>query len=172
MYPLTFDTQLDFHVAVATETRVKVRGLCYDGPGEMIFLQQADSAVPLFFLPHYHNQGHELGWHFDNSAFAVTLMIQPPENGGVFEYVPALRDHGSGDMNFEGVGEVLDGDVHGTSLDIRAGTLALFRGRNSLHRVTPTLGDTLRIQVVMAYNTEPGVGLSEQARITFYGRTH
>ena len=90
----------------------------------------------------------------------------------MFEYVPALRDHGNGDMNFEGVGEVLDGDVQGIPLDIRAGTLALFRGRNSLHRVTPTLGDTLRIQVVMAYNTEPGVGLSEQARITFYGRTH
>ena len=58
MHSLAFGTQLDFHVAVATETWAKVCGLCYDGPGEMIFLQQALSTVSFFFLPHYHNQGH------------------------------------------------------------------------------------------------------------------
>ena len=34
----------------------------------------------------------------------------------------------------------------------------------------PVLGDRERIQVVLAYNTEPGVALSEQARLTFFGR--
>ena len=121
---------------------------------------------------HYYQRNHELGWHFDNSSFAVTLMIQSPEDGGVFEYIPELRDHGNGEMNFDGVGKALDGDICGKTLDIRAGTLALFRGRNSLHRVTPVVGDKQRIQVVLAYNTEPGVSLSEQARQTFYGRAH
>ena len=38
---------------------------------------------------HYAKPGQELGWHFDNSSFAITLMIQPPERGGAFEYVAA-----------------------------------------------------------------------------------
>jgi hypothetical protein len=119
---------------------------------------------------HYYQAGQELGWHFDNSSFAVTLMIQPSNEGGDFEYIAGLRDSENGNMNFDGVDEALQGKVEGKKLDIAAGTLALFRGRNSLHRVTPVIGDTDRIQVVLAYNTEPGVALSEQARLTFYGR--
>ena len=34
---------------------------------------------------HYADEGQELGWHFDNSSFAITLMIQRPERGGTFE---------------------------------------------------------------------------------------
>ncbi len=120
----------------------------------------------------YFKEGQELGWHFDNSSFSVTLMIQPPERGGEFEYIPALRNHEKGDMNFDGVGDALDGKIDCIKLDIVAGTLALFRGRDSLHRVKPVSGATNRIQVVLAYNTAPGVALSEQARLTFYGRTH
>ena len=60
----------------------------------------------------------------------------------------------------------------GKELDITEGTLALFRGRSSLHRVTPVVGKRNRIQTVLAYNTEPDVALSEQARQTFYGRVN
>ena len=31
------------------------------------------------------------GWHFDESEFTITLMLQAPESGGEFEYVPAIR---------------------------------------------------------------------------------
>ncbi|MGB0718533.1 MAG: 2OG-Fe(II) oxygenase, partial [Alphaproteobacteria bacterium] len=55
-------------------------------------------------------------------------------------------------------------------LPIEPGTLVLFRGRNSLHRVTPTKGKISRYLVVLAYNGKPGVSLSETARQTFYGR--
>ena len=120
---------------------------------------------------HYYQEGQELGWHFDNSSFAVTLMIQSPDSGGDFEYIPALRDSANDEMNFSGVGKALDGEVESIRLGINAGTLALFRGKNSLHRVTPVKGRTNRIQVVLAYNTKPGVALSEDARLTFYGRT-
>ncbi|MCP3704490.1 MAG: 2OG-Fe(II) oxygenase, partial [Alteromonas sp.] len=44
------------------------------------------------------------------------------------------------------------------------------RGRNSIHRVTPTEGDRIRMLVVLAYNTKPGIALSDSARMTFYGR--
>ena len=38
-------------------------------------------------------------------------------------------------MNFEGVEDVLDGGMSPATLEVTPGTLVLFRGRNSLHRV-------------------------------------
>ena len=73
-------------------------------------------------------------------------------------------------MNFPGVEAVLQGKRAPTHLPIRPGTLVLFRGRNALHRVTPTIGAIPRYLVVLAYNGEPGISLSETARQTFYGR--
>ena len=73
-------------------------------------------------------------------------------------------------MNFEGVEAVLDGKTKITRLDTRPGTLILFRGQNSIHRVTPTEGSQERILVVLAYNSKPGISLSEEARMTFFGR--
>lgn len=119
---------------------------------------------------HFHCDGQELGWHFDNSEFAVTLLIRSPNAGGVFEYAPSLRDANAGDLNFPGVADVLDGQITPLTLDFAPGDLVLFRGRNSMHRVTPSLGPTARILVVFAFNTEPGIGLSDSAKETFYGR--
>lgn len=119
---------------------------------------------------HYASEGQELGWHFDNSSFATTLLIQKPEGGGSFEYVKNVRDADAGEMNYELAEKVLDGDVPTTTLSMEPGDLVLFRGRNSIHRVTPTEGARTRMLVVLAYNTEPGVALSESARMTFFGR--
>jgi len=119
---------------------------------------------------HYANRGQELGWHFDNSSFAITLLIQKPDAGSRFEYVRDLRDADAADMNFDGVGALLDGNLQPQVLTMDAGTLVLFRGRNSIHRVSPNESDTTRMLAVLAYNSEPGVELSESARMTFYGR--
>ena len=119
---------------------------------------------------HYAPDGQELGWHFDNSSFAITLLLQKPRAGGVFQYVKDLRDADAGEMNFDGVAAVLDQRRPVEALAIEAGDLVLFRGRNSLHRVTPTEGDITRMLAVLAYNTQPGIALSESARMTFYGR--
>jgi hypothetical protein len=120
---------------------------------------------------HFAQHGKELGWHFDNSSFAVTMLLQAPESGGVFEYVANVRDADSGEMGFEQVAAILDGEEPVSQLKFSPGDLVLFRGRDSIHRVTPTIGDTTRMLVVFAYNSEPGVGLSESALGTFYGRT-
>ena len=40
---------------------------------------------------HYAKEGQELGWHFDNSSFAVTLLLQKLLGGGVFEYVKCAK---------------------------------------------------------------------------------
>jgi len=119
---------------------------------------------------HYAGEHQELGWHFDNSSFAITLMIQEPERGGTFEYIRGLRDSASGDMNFDGVLKVLKGDTKPSVLAMGAGTLVLFRGRDAIHRVAPVEGNRTRMLVVLAYNSEPGISLSESARMTFYGR--
>jgi len=84
--------------------------------------------------------------------------------------VKDLRDADSGEMNYEGVGALLDRAVQPRVLTIEPGTLVLFRGRNSIHRVSPNESDKTRMLVVLAYITEPGVELSESARMAFYGR--
>jgi hypothetical protein len=119
---------------------------------------------------HYASEGQELGWHFDNSSFATTLLIQKPEAGGTFEYVENVRNSDRGEMNFDAVGDILDGNSPVKTFDVPEGTLALFRGRNALHRVTPTKGGRTRMLVVLAYNSKPGVAISQEASMTFYGR--
>lgn len=119
---------------------------------------------------HYAEKGQELGWHFDNSSFAITLMIQAALKGGNFEYVKNVRDADAGEMNFEDVDQVLDGKIKPQKLSMNEGALVLFRGRNSMHRVTPNKADLTRMLVVLAYNSKPHVELSESARMTFYGR--
>lgn len=137
--------------------------------GETALYEYADplSSINL----HFAKTGQELGWHFDNSSFAITLMVQPPERGGKFEYVNAVRDADAGEMNFDAVADILDGRTEVEQLSAEAGTLVFFRGRNSIHRVAPNEGERTRMLAVLAYNTEPGVSLSEAARMTFYGRT-
>ena len=137
--------------------------------GEKTLYDYADplSSVNL----HYAEKGEELGWHFDNSSFAITLMVQPAIRGGEFEYVTALRDADAGEMNYDGVADVLDGRTPVKRLSLDAGALVLFRGRNAMHRVTPNEGSQTRLLAVLAYNTEPGIALSKDAQKTFYGRT-
>lgn len=119
---------------------------------------------------HFAAESMELGWHFDNSAFAVTMLLRAPVGGGTFEYVAGVRDSAAGDDAFDRVAAVLDGEVATSTLDFEPGALVLFRGRDALHRVTPTEGGVTRLLVVFAYNEAPGVRLSESALATFYGR--
>jgi hypothetical protein len=117
---------------------------------------------------HYAHRGQELGWHFDNSSFAITLLIQKPEAGSRFEYIKDLRS--TGDMNYDGVTALLNGETAPSVLNMDPGTLVLFRGSNSIHRVSPNESDKTRMLAVLAYNAQEGVELSESARMTFYGR--
>ncbi|MEL6983765.1 MAG: 2OG-Fe(II) oxygenase, partial [Actinomycetota bacterium] len=119
---------------------------------------------------HFASAGRELGWHFDNSSFAVTMLVQAPEGGGVFEHVPAVRNAETGDPAYDRVEAVLDGHEPVETLSFDPGSLVLFRGRNALHRVTPVEGARTRMLVVFAFNDEPGVRLSDSALTTFYGR--
>ena len=114
--------------------------------------------------------GDELGWHFDNSEFSVTVMYQQPEAGGHFDYYPRLRDEH--DENYTGVQEILHGGSDGVvRLPASPGTLAVFRGQHALHRVTPVSGPRPRINSVLTYGEHPGMKLNELTQKLFYGRT-
>ena len=119
---------------------------------------------------HCTGAAQELGWHFDNSSFAITLLLWAPQAGGVFQYVNGVRDAEAGERNFTFVSDVLDGTTAPCEFSMQSGTLVLFRGRNAMHRVTPTPGPWQRLLAVLAYNTRPDVALSESAQQTFFGR--
>ena len=75
-------------------------------------------------------------------------------------------------MNYEGVTDLLTGKCKAKVLSMEPGCLVLFRGRNAVHRVTPSIGNRVRVLSVLAYNSEPGVQLSETARKTFFGKLY
>jgi len=117
-----------------------------------------------------YEEGDELGWHFDQSEFSVTLMIQRAERGGDFEYAPNIRE--PGDEHYLEVREVLlHESLRTAQLISEPGTLAFFRGRYSLHRVPPVEGSTPRMNSVLTYSVEPGHRLSAMAQQLYYGRT-
>ena len=118
----------------------------------------------------YYEKEQQLGWHFDNASFAITLMIQSPDSGGVFQYLNEGRDFKKNFIDNNLIRLVLNGSYPVNELSVQPGTLILFYGRNYLHRVTPVTSKKCRILVTLNYNLEEGVELSENARLTFFGR--
>jgi hypothetical protein len=113
--------------------------------------------------------GETLNWHFDRSQFTTTLLIQAPESGGEFQYRSDLRS--DADPNFDGVARVLRGqDPAVRTRTVMAGTLNVFKGRNTLHRITPPIGVRDRMIAIFSYYERPGVRFSVEERRGFYGR--
>ncbi|WP_245517186.1 MULTISPECIES: 2OG-Fe(II) oxygenase [unclassified Mesorhizobium] len=113
--------------------------------------------------------GEALNWHFDRSEFTTTLLLQGPERGGDLEYRTDLRS--DDDPNYEGVARLLEGrDPEAKILRMKAGTLNVFRGKNTAHRVTTVEGERERMIAVFSYYERPGVMFTDEERIGFYGR--
>lgn len=114
-------------------------------------------------------EGGGFPWHFDTNSYTVTLAIRNGESGGAFEYCPGLR--GPDDENYSGVQAVLDGDRGPVrTLPLGPGDLQIFKGRYTLHRVTPVSGPTPRYVGIFSFVEEPGmVGRVERTR-QLYGR--
>lgn len=114
-------------------------------------------------------EGDGFPWHFDTNNFTVTLAIQNGEHGGVFEYAPNLRT--SEDECFDAVGAVLDNRSDKVrSLPLTPGDLQIFKGRYSLHRVTPVTGARPRYVGIFSFvETEGMVGSVERTH-QLYGR--
>ena len=113
--------------------------------------------------------GETLTWHFDTSDFATTLLLQKAQTGGEFEYIPRTRT--TSDPGYEKVEKLLDGDMGGVeTLDATPGTLALFQGRHSIHRVAPVKGSQVRMIAILTYDEKPGQSMNAYTQKKFYDR--
>jgi hypothetical protein len=114
--------------------------------------------------------GDYLRWHFDQTDFVTTILLQSGEGGGEYEFVPMIRNKIN--ENYGQVKAILQGSREGViKLDIDPGSLVLFEGRNSLHRVTRVAGDKLRLIALLGFDTKPGTQSSDYLRRIRYGRT-
>lgn len=113
--------------------------------------------------------GDYFPWHYDGNEFTVSILVQAAEKGGDFEYVPNLRTPHS--ENFDAVSKVLQGDRERVRvLKLKEGDLQLFKGRYSMHRVTPTEGPVTRIIALPTYVTNPYLVNRPHHAKAFYGR--
>ena len=145
-----------------------VRSLVAEIVGEGELFDNKDPYQPANYV--CYQNGDESSWHFDSgNSFTMTLMIQPADAGGEFEISPHTRT--DTDQNYERVASVLRGenDDGVVSVGREAGALCIFRGCNSLHRVTPVAGDKLRIMGVFVYEFRPGVLGDPEVNATIYG---
>ena len=115
-------------------------------------------------------QGDELAWHFDQTDFVVSIAIQSSEAGGEFEVVPWIRT--ATDERYDAVRRVQAGaeDAGVSVVPMTPGTLMLFEGRRSVHRVSPIRGARPRHVALLAYDTRPGTDSSPLLKRVRYGR--
>jgi hypothetical protein len=117
-----------------------------------------------------YREGEQLNWHFDRSEFTTTLLLQAPEAGGDFVYRSDLRT--ANDPNYDGVAKLLRGDdPEVQTLKLSAGTLNVFKGRNTAHKTSPVIGSRERMIAVFSYYEKPGVEFTPEEQMGFYGRT-
>lgn len=113
--------------------------------------------------------GDELEWHFDQTDFVVSLAIQDADTGGDFEVAPRVRS--ATDERYDEVRKVLEGrSDEVVTLPMTPGTLLIFEGRYSIHRVSPIAGSTPRLVGLLAYDTKPGTNSTEVLKLSRYGR--
>jgi hypothetical protein len=115
-------------------------------------------------------EGDQLQWHFDQTDFVVSLAVQTADDGGHFEVYPRIRT--AGDECYDDVAAALAGTREGVvTLPMVPGTLLVFEGRYSLHRVSPVGSGHPRHVGLLAYDTVAGTVGSELLRENRYGRT-
>jgi hypothetical protein len=150
----------------------------YEWPPFIVFLAAAMKIDTLFPMRDAlarinvmaYRDGEQLNWHFDRSEFTTTLLLQAPEEGGDFVYRSNLRSEN--DQNYDGVAKLLRGeDDQVKTLKLSAGTLNVFRGKNTAHKVSTIKGSRERIIAVFSYFDRPGVVFSKEDQIGFYGRS-
>ena len=153
-----------------------LRGI-YEWPLFMSFIQQTLNekdfyryADPLAdVIINAVEEGDGFPWHFDTNNYTVTLAIQNGDEGGLFEYSPNLRT--PVDENYAGVQAILDGDtdtVH--TLELMPGDLQIFKGRYSLHRVSPVKGNKRRYVGIFSFVDQPSMVAKVERAKQLYGR--
>jgi len=111
-------------------------------------------------------------WHFDESVFSVTIMIQKPEKGGLFRHTHPIREKGKeSEELYEIIEDIVNkkNDIAAT-LKFEPGTLSIFSGSRCLHEVSKVEGATDRLVAVFCFATEKGTRNSPKVQELFWGR--
>lgn len=135
------------------------------------------------FRPQYHHS-----FHFDESEFSTTLMLQEASvrGTGLFQYTHPLRETPD-NLALETVAATLRSYDETTTdtpfceafvpppslhtLKFMPGTLSIFSGSKSLHRVTKVEGDCSRLVAVLTFASQPGFRNSAKVQKLFWGRS-
>jgi hypothetical protein len=110
--------------------------------------------------------GDELGWHFDSNDGVVTLTLEQPDAGELFEYVRHAR--GVDQFQFEKIIANTANTI--VRLKHEASALTLFNGHHALHRVSPVQSGPDRLTLIFSYDSQPGQIFPESVRRGFFGR--
>ena len=177
------------HPLNMTET-TNVGVIAYDQYPELSLLRRIYEWDPLMTfigaimkLPNIYRYGDPMGglnlavmrkddylrWHFDQTDFVTSLSVQSSKKGGEFEYVPLIRDART--ENYDQVKKLLEGDRSRViRITNKPGTLVLFKGRYSIHRVTPIAGPTNRLMGLFGFDSKPAVNSTPHLLEMRYGR--
>ena len=119
------------------------------------------------------HEGDGLNWHMDRSEYSISLILQPAKEGGKFQFAPNSRDAVSTwdnmPLNVQDVSRALK--PHSIVVKepmLASGDMYIFRGQNSLHRVSEITKGT-RINLILTFNTEPDVKLNQYTLNKFFG---
>ena len=115
-----------------------------------------------------YNKGDGLGWHVDKSVFGVNLVLGEPEGGGEFE-IDGGTLSGEEDQEYTRISNILAGRKKAKTAALRTGSLCIFSGQDSLHRVTKVT-EGIRVNAILTFETDRGVSLSSYSRRKFFGR--
>ncbi len=119
-------------------------------------------------LINIHRDGDELGWHVDSHDYAVTLLLRSAPEGGLYQYVPMS---GPGEENFGYAADLFRGDVSRVrTVPMTPGSMVIFRGRNTLHRVTVAKGEETRVLALFSYDPVPNRNYGSSFRMNLLNR--
>ncbi|KAL7453466.1 hypothetical protein ACHAWC_006082 [Mediolabrus comicus] len=124
------------------------------------------------FYANIFHEGDGLNYHFDRSEYSISLILQPSEEGGEFQFLPHSRKIiESWDemiLDIDDIAKAVAPHSQMKRPTLAAGDLYLFRGQNSLHRVSEVTKGK-RINIILTYNTEPDVRLNPYTLQKFFG---
>lgn len=118
-----------------------------------------------------YNDGYSHNWHFDESHWSTTVLLQEAETGGDFQYTKPFRNEEDEKQTYDIASKVVAGDEdHVKTLEFKPGTLNIFQGRRSLHSVTPCSGPVSRLLGVLHFSQREGVRNSPGVQELFWGK--
>jgi hypothetical protein len=112
---------------------------------------------------------HGSAYHFDESLYTITLCLQKAQRGGQFIFSPPLRTLQT-QLAQHAVEHILETGHGVQELAFEPGTISIFCGQRSLHRVAQVHGHLDRLVAVLCYANCKGVRNSQDVQKQFWGR--